>query len=330
MPLKIIQVGVGGMGAFWVNVVYGSSDWEAAAYVDINEEMLQKAAAKCDMPEDRCYTDLDKALREVKADALLDITPPMFRAEVCLKAFKAGLPVLSEKPLADTMENALKIVEEADKRNLPYAVAQNYRFNPRPRTIRKLLDEKKFGDLGYAGVVFQKGPKFPGSFRLTMDYPLVIDMSIHHFDLMRYMFNADPVTIYAKSWKPDWSWFEKDPSAAIIIEMTNGMIVHYFGSWVAQGNETPWNGDWRIQCSQGGIYWLDDKVYSSSDPMSKTEEKLVDMELIGQAYILDEFAKVLREGKTPETEGKDNLNSLAMVFSAVDSIKKGKMVEVKV
>ena len=96
---QAILVGVGGMGTCWTRCVAQSKRWNAAAYVDINRTHLMAAASRHGLPRSRCYRDFDKALREVEADAVIDVTPPRCRKKVCCAAFKAGLDVLAEKTL---------------------------------------------------------------------------------------------------------------------------------------------------------------------------------------------------------------------------------------
>jgi len=329
MPLRIIQVGVGGMGACWTQAVHESQEWEAAAYVDINPDNLAKAARDHGMDPSSCFTDLDEALRKVEADALLDITPQKSREEVTTKALRAGLPVLSEKPLSYSMESAKRIVKVAEEEGLIFMVSQNYRFHRVPRTIRRLLEERRVGEVGYVDLEFYKGPQFPGSYRIKMAQPLLEDMSIHHFDLMRYMFDSDAKSIFAVTIRPEWSWFEGDPTLAMIIEMENGVLISYGGSWVAKGLETPWEGNWRIECSEGGIYWRDGKIYLSNREEPLGEEELLPMPFEGLAYSLHEFYCSIKEKRDPETGGKDNLKSLAMVFAAIDSARRGEKVLVE-
>jgi len=253
ITFKLIQVGVGGFGRSWTDIVESSEFWDAAAYVDINEEALKEAAVAHGMPKDRCFKDLESALAKVEADAVLIVVPPKVHMEIALQSLKAGLHVLIEKPLADTMENAKRIVSEADKRSLKLMVSQNYRFRRGARTIRRLIETEKVGRPSYAIVNFHKALRF-GGFRSEMEHPLLIDMAIHHFDTMRYIFNSDPLSIYCETWKPKWSWFKGDPCAAVMIKMKNGIYVTYVGSWISLGWETTWDGDWRIECSKGGIH----------------------------------------------------------------------------
>ena len=325
--LRIIQVGVGGFGRSWTDIVDSSELWDAVAYVDINEEALKEAAAAHEMPKDRCFKDLESALASVEADAALIVVPPKVHMEIALQSLKAGLHVLIEKPLADTMENAKRIVSEADKRRLKLMVSQNYRFRRGARTVRRLIETGKVGNPSYAVVNFHKAPRFRG-FRLRMDHPLLIDMAIHHFDTMRYIFNSDPSSIYCETWRPKWSWFKGDPCATVMIKMENGVRLTYVGSWVSLGWETTWDGDWRIECSEGGIYWNEKVKSKLRDSVNEVTERFVPMPLEDRAYSLYEFAEAIRKDREPETSGKDNLKSLAMVFASLESAESGKSVSV--
>ena len=323
--LRLIQVGVGGFGRSWTDIVESSEHWEAVAYVDINEEALRDAAAEHGMPMERCFKDLESALMKVEADAALIVVPPEVHMEIALQALENGLHVLIEKPLADTMENAKRIVSEADKQSLKLMVSQNYRFRRGARTTRRLIETEKVGEPSYAAVNFHKAPRFKG-FRLKMKHPLLVDMAIHHFDLMRYLFNSDASSIYCETWRPKWSWFEGDPSAAITIKMENGVHLIYTGSWVSLGWETSWDGDWRIECSEGGIHWNEKVKFKLKDSMNEVTERFVSMPFEDRAYSLYEFAEAISKDREPETSGKDNLKSLAMVFASLDSAENGKPV----
>jgi len=334
--LRLIQVGIGSFGWSWINIVKESKYWDPVAYVDLNEEMLRKAVVAYNVPEDKCYTSLDEALNEIEADAVLIVVPPAAHAETTIKALIAGLHVLVEKPLANTMEDAKKMVAEAKRRNLKLMVSQNYRFRRGARTIKRLLETKKVGEPNYAIVNFHKSTPYKG-FRVKMACPILVDMAIHHFDLMRYFFNTDPRSLYAETWKPKWSWFEGDPCAAVIVNMEKDLKITYIGSWVSLGWETTWDGDWRIECSHGEIHWkrnggslLNNIVKVKLNGIRDAfEERLVSTFLEDRAYSLYEFAKAIRQDREPETNGEDNLKSLAMVFAAMKSAKSGKQIPIQ-
>ncbi|HET7559215.1 MAG TPA: Gfo/Idh/MocA family oxidoreductase, partial [Limnochordia bacterium] len=176
-------------------------------------------------------------------------------------------------------------------------------------------------------IEFFRGPHF-GGFRETMPQPLIVDMAIHHFDLMRYLLDAEPVSVYAQSFNPSWSWFGGDASASVLFNLRTkaGRPVHvnYAGSWCANGPDTPWNGHWRIVCAHGTLTVRDDVIQlqraGNQPPESIPVPKL---ERAGQDYLLHAFAASIQSGRPPETSGEDNLNSIGMVFQAVASAEQG-------
>src|SRR5690606_23390301 len=109
-------------------------------------------------------------------------------------------------------------------------------------------------------VEFMRGPHF-GGFREEMAYPLIIDMSIHHFDLMRFFLERDPVAVYGRSWNPPWSWYKGDASAAVTLEFDGNVVIAYNGSWCSQGREISWNANWRFECAEGVVFMQEDNVY---------------------------------------------------------------------
>jgi len=324
---SIIQVGVGGMGAVWADCVVQSKDWEPTAYVDINKKNLVAAAARHRMPKARCFTNLEKALRTVEADALLDVTPQEARKKVCCAAFDHGLDVLAEKPLAGSVADATAIIQHAANQGRTFLVAQNYRYQSAPQTARKWIASGRLGPLGYIGVQFHRGPRF-GGFRDKMDQPLVLDMTIHHLDLMRYLLGADIVAVQALTANPPWSWYKGDATAMILIEMDNGAVVNYLGSWVSRGWETSWNADWRVEGGNGVLLWENDTLSFSDRPGTKRKVRLRTMQKQHQACLLDAFARALDTGSEPETSGARNLNGFAATHAVVRAAREKRRVEV--
>jgi len=324
--IGVIQVGVGGMGQTWLRTVAASEEVEYVAWVDVDEQVLKEKCEAYGFDPQHCYTSLNEALQREEADGLINVTPPQYHKAISCTALEAGLHVLSEKPLADSMESATDIVDCAEEAGAILVIAQNYRYRDVSATLRERVMSGHYGAVGQVQVNFFKGPHF-GGFREEMDYPLIIDMSIHHFDLMRYILNADPQTVSGHSWNPQWSWFAGDASACLFFTFQNGLFVTYNGSWCSTGAETSWNGDWRIACEKGIILSQDDTVYAANigDPLRKVASK--GQRRSNQTYLLHEFYQAITEGSLPGTHGRDNLKSLRMVFGAVEAVRTGKIIE---
>ena len=344
MKLKAIHVGCGGFGGRWVQVLKGRPPVKVVALVDVDRGALEEAASKLGVPGERCFESVGKALKAVEADLLINVTPPAVHRPIALEAFKAGLHVLTEKPLADTPANCRYMVAAAARYRKKLMVSQNYRFRPWARTVRRLIDRKVLGGLGSVSLRFYKRPDFGRSYRVYMEYPLLVDMSIHHFDLMRYCVGVDPVRVYASGWRPRWSYFPHQSACQALLEMTKGVHVTYDANWVARGRETGWNGDWRIECSEGAIWVTEQegRMVVELDPgggrargrrgapvkVKAGPVKLLRMPTADQEYSLREMVSAVGEGRQPETNGRDNLKSVGMVFAAIDSIRRARPIEV--
>ncbi len=325
---RIIQVGLGAMGQGWANCVAVSDRWEAAAYVDISRSNLATAAECHGMPRSRCFRDLHAAVSTVEADAVLDVTPQQVRREVCITALDGGLHVLCEKPLADTIENAQALTAHARQANRTLMVAQNYRYQPVVQTARRFIARGLLGRVGYVGVSFHKGPHF-GGYREKMAYPLLLDMTIHHVDMMRCILGTDIAAVQGISINAPWNWNKGDATVAACLEMTDGVGVNYFGSWVSRGWETDWNAQWRIEGEKGTLLIEDSKVYVSDKHSTRRKVPLMKMAHTHQAWLLDAFATTLQKKMEPETSAGNNLNSLAATHAMTRAVREQRRVPVE-
>ncbi len=330
--MRLVVVGVRGQGNLWVKILRRSAEVEVVGYVDVVPEHLAALRAEHRVSEAQCFSNLGAALAAVRPDGVICVTPPLFHRVVATQALQAGCHVLTEKPLADTWENCRAMVAEAAHAKRVLMVGQNYRYAGAIQTLRSVIAGGTIGLPGQAAVQFFKGPHF-GGFRDEMPYPLVIDMSIHHFDLMRYVLGADPISIQAQSWNPSWSWYRGDASTAAFVEMRpvadamRVISVSYTGCWCANGGETTWNGDWKVLCDDGCVVLTGDQVRVQRRSDRPWEDVApVSMARTGQEYLLREFLAAIREGRQPETSGVDNLRSIEMVFGTVESIEQGRRV----
>lgn len=336
--MRVIQVGLGGMGNTWLRAVGRSPEVEFAGFVEIDDEIARAQSEAYNLDQSLIYKSLPEALQALEADAVLNVTPPQFHREICVAALEAGAPVLTEKPLADTLEDARAIAATAESTNLLCSVAQNYRYRPLTQTIKAVLESGELGALGAVQAEFYRGPHF-GGFREEMAHPLILDMSIHHFDLMRFFINSDAAAISARSWNPPWSWFSGDASAAVQIEFGSGVQATYAGSWCSQAFETSWNANWRFECERGALLVDDDRIFVqrllrvdegarglASAHDEARELPLIAMEREGQDYLLHEFYGAVTGGAATATTAQDNIHTMDFVFGVMRACDSGETV----
>ena len=303
----------------------------------INEKAAKKRREYFGLKSACTGTDLRTMLKTVKPDVVFDCTLPESHVSVTLEALCQGCHVLGEKPLADSMANARRMVAAAKKARKVYAVIQNRRYTPQIKAFRDLIASRKMGDLTTLNCDFYIGAHF-GGFRDKMKHVLLLDMAIHTFDAIRFISGANPVSVYCKEWNPKGSWYRHGASAVAVFEMTKGVIVTYRGSWCSEGLNTTWESDWRAVGSKGNATWdgadkLNAQVVRSRGGFfSNTGDIPVRFRksgYTGHEAIIREFLSCVRSGKRPQTVCTDNVKSLAMVFGAIESAEKGKKVKVK-
>jgi predicted dehydrogenase len=132
--IRLIQVGLGSMGSAWLRTVKASPQAEFAAFVEVDGARAASQAQAHSLDPRLVFSTLDEALAAARGagpvDGVLNITPPQAHRDVSCAALEAGLPVLSEKPLADTLDAARDIVRAAERTGVLHVVAQNYRYRP--------------------------------------------------------------------------------------------------------------------------------------------------------------------------------------------------------
>ncbi len=336
--MRAVLVGCGGISQSWLTPATQLEGLQIVGLVDIVEEAARSRAAQYNLHDAVIGTDLDKVMRDTAPDVVFNCTIPEAHAEVTLVALAQGCHVLSEKPLAESLEQARRLVEAAREADRTFAVMQNRRYNEQIRRLRAFLASGEVGNLTTLNSDFYIGAHF-GGFRDHMRHVLLLDMAIHTFDAARFLSGADPVAVYCHEWNPEGSWYDQDASAVAVFEMTGGIVYTYRGSWCAEGLPTSWEGEWRAIGTRGSVLWDGGEsfrgqvVAETGDFLSKyTDVDLpphdAGVKTDGHAGLIRDFVECVRTGTVPETVGTDNIKSLAMVMGAVESAETGKRVEI--
>jgi len=336
---NIVVVGCGQMANAWVKGALAREDASIAGFVDIKQEYAQAMADRYDLA---CgtFTDVAEALTRTNANLVFDVTIPASHYSVCSTAMSLGADVLGEKPMAESMADARELIAISDRTGRSYAVMQNRRYNANIRALEALVRSGAIGKVGYLGADFFLGPHF-GGFRDAMDSPLILDMAIHTFDQARFVTGADPVSVYCHEFNPPGSWYAGNASAICIFEMSDGSTFAYRGSWCAEGAPTSWEAQWRVQGEKGAALWDGvgapyAEVVAAGDQTGKflreferVEAPFVWSGRAGHEGCFDEMFAALKEGRPAETDCRDNIKSMAMVYGAIDSAKAGRKVDLR-
>lgn len=145
MSTRIVNIVVAGVGAFGIKHLEGLAHIEGArvlSVVDPEQEKARSAAARFGAPH--ATADLSEALALPGVDAVILCTPTPMHARQAIACLKAGKHVQVEIPLADRLDDAREVVEEAGRRSLVAMCGHTRRFNPSHQYVRQRIGAGRF------------------------------------------------------------------------------------------------------------------------------------------------------------------------------------------
>jgi predicted dehydrogenase len=332
--VNIILAGLGVRGSYWGTVINENPRCRIVAYVDPNPAALARAIeAFGDHPT---FATVEEAIDHTpEANALLLANPPIGREPQIRAAAAHGLALLVEKPLALSLQEAAHLVSIADAANIPLMVGLNFRYLAVTTATKALIAAGTVGLPAFGRFTYERWRdgnrpdlnKYP----LTMDQPMLWEQSIHHFDLLRFVYGSDPVTVEARTWNPSWSMYKSDTNVSALFTFANGLIVNYQGLW--QGGWAEPGFEWRTDCTNGVISQRDQ--FGALHYAQKFDKALTAIELPQHRLwitetkgLLDAFVGTVLDHQVLECSGQDHLLSLAMVEACVLSSQTGNSVQI--
>ncbi len=330
--MRIVQVGMGGWGQDWASRVFPDVPGaQLVGCVDGRPASLTATRRLGLLDKDVMFGSLDAALDQLEFTAVLVTTDLPSHMVVAKEALKAGKHVLTEKPFAPTLAEAKEAVDLAESLGLTLMVSQNYRFFPAVRAVQKLMREASLGKLLHIDLDFRRysppNPKGLAGHR-NWAQPLLLDMSIHHFDLLRAVIGTEPTSVYCRARNPAWAGYKDPPEGSATIDFDKDVTVNYRGSWIHPGPETLWAGEWRMEFEKGEVWWtsrgdfssdLQDQVWIYDRAAERRSVALPQLARTDRAGALEAFVTAVDNGTEPESSGRENLGSLALAHTAIES-----------
>lgn len=340
MKHKILLLGLGFWGRYWMNII-GKTERCELAGVAGSEKEIDELSKEFGFSKEIGFTDYREAIENTDANVAIIVLPAIMHFDAASLALKNGMNIIMEKPLAMDIEEAQRLLEiKKDYPNQKFMASQNYRWRPHNQAIKNAINEGLIGNVESVLVEFRKQEDLQG-YRAGLDQPLLRDVCIHHFDLIRFFTGKNCEEVYCKSYRPSWSEFDGRASTEALITMEDGINVTYNGSWAARGKESSWDGNFTITGSKGCLTLdANDDVYLYS--FSKNESVIMvqgseqgvllekpKMEFTEMEYGFNMFMDCIENNIVPETSLEDNFKSFAMVSAGLESVEKGAIIKCK-
>jgi predicted dehydrogenase len=335
-PLRVVQVGVGLWGRSWAELVARARGFRLVGVVDAGAA-ARVWAEGLGVP---VFRRLEQALGAVQPELVLLVSPPATHRPLAETALAAGSHVVIEKPLAPALADAQAIADASRSHGRIAMVAQNYRFRRQARALAALVRD---GELGRLHVIRSECRRdlraawiSPRDWRGRMPHPYLLDMAIHHVDLVRAITGREIAEADARSWPVPDGPFRHDPAVEAILTLTDGTPVAYHGTWAQSfGRETSWNGDWELVGSLGRATWtggvgnaLRGTVTVERYGDGSRRASLPVLPALDRLGVLHEARRAIRAGDEPECSAADNVRTLAAVLAIARSTEERRPVRV--
>jgi UDP-N-acetylglucosamine 3-dehydrogenase len=308
--------------------VVGTGFWgknHARVYKDLQETDLlavcdldaARAKAVADQFGAKPYTNVRRMLQNEEIKAVSVCTWSTSLARVAIEAVKAGKHVLVEKPMAASVKQAERLVDEAKRKRVHLTVGFLMRFIPGLQQMKKAVEEKTIGELVSASA--KRVSQWP---ERIGDVGVVKDTAIHDIDVMLYLFNEDPIAVYAKTGSMRHKKFED--YAQIMLTFEKGKTAFIESNWLtpyktriltATGSEAIMNLDYITQELR-----IED-ARETVQPRYPTTEPL--------KLELRHFANCVLGKEKPLITGLDGLRALRIAEAALKSSSSGRIIKLK-
>jgi len=190
--INVAVVGIGNMGRHHARVYSELKEANLVALADLNEN----GAAVAKKFGCRFYRDYREMLKKEKIDAISVAVPTKLHEEIALHCIDAGKHVLIEKPIAENIESAQRIIEAGRKKSVVVAVGHIERFNPAVQKLKEIIAQGKLGEI--TSIIARRVGIFPPQIK---DANVVVDLAVHDIDVFNFLLERSPKSIYAMAGK---------------------------------------------------------------------------------------------------------------------------------
>ena len=301
------------------------------------------------------YTDFYSALEITRPDAVCISTYPDTHEAYAIKSFESGCHVFIEKPLADSVEGAIRVTEAAKKANKKLLVGYILRYHPSWEKFTELAREMGKPLVMRMNLNQQShGPKWTVHRNLMKSLSPIVDCAVHYIDIMCQMTRSTAIQVSAIGARltddiPEWNY----NYGQLQIRFEDGSIGWYEAGWGPMVSDNAFfikdvfgpRGAVSIVAREASASGKSDSIDSHTktesikihyadldqeDEFVKTDEYLDlqdepnHQELCNREQIY--FLKSIQEDLDLSSATEDAVNSLKIAFACDESVKTGQTV----
>ena len=309
MTLNVGVIGTGVMGEHHARIYDQSNKTKLIGVADTDKKLANQTAKKY---HTKAYTD-HKKLLEQNLDAVSIAVPTKIHREIALDAIEAGVHVLLEKPIADTLKHADEIIKKTEEKNIKLLIGHIERFNPAIAAFKKKQD--KLGKIVSISAR-RVGPNNPR----IRDVGVITDLGVHDIDVMSYIYGEKVLNVHANAGA---ILHKFEDHAAILLGFSNGNAGTIETNWL-----TPHKVRKLTITGTHDIAYVD---YIKQKVKFFTDQgfDLIKLEKREPLRIeINHFIDCIQNNKKPLVGGAEGRHALNVALAAVESYHKNKLIPI--
>jgi UDP-N-acetylglucosamine 3-dehydrogenase len=217
--MKIVQIGTGGWGKNHTRVL--SELGVLVAVCDADSQRSKEYGEKYSVNH---YETLDELLASEEFDGAFVVTPTSTHTEIAKKLLEAKKHVFVEKPMTYKSEDGERLAKLAEKNKVILTCGYIERFNPAVDVVKKIVKEKKFGEL--VMLEFHRENRMPLHIK---DVGIIYDTSVHDIDTANWLFDDMPHVVFARAGRIK---HEHEDFASIMLGYKNDKVAIISSNWI--------------------------------------------------------------------------------------------------
>jgi predicted dehydrogenase len=338
---KIGCVGAGMIMAECHLAAYKEAGFPVVAIASRTKANAAKVAKRWGIPT---VHDTPEALIEDKSVEIIDLAfppdqqPALIRRALKQKHIKA---ILAQKPLALSLGEAIKLRDEAQKAGKSLSVNQNMRYDQSMRVLKQIIDSGALGDIVFAQIDMHAIPHWQ-SFLEDYDRLTLSNMSVHHLDVLRFLF-GDPEEITTLTRKDPRTKFDHSDGITVsTMKFPSGVL--------AVSLEDVWSGprqdgykddqhiNWRVEGTQGVAKGTIGWPTGAASTLTYASAKTTDGKWVTPKWetmwfphafvgVMEQLQHAVKTRTPPTLSVADNVKTMALVEAGYRSIDKGRAVK---
>ena len=339
MRHKLAVIGCGGMAKSHAGRLEPIYDrLEVTALVDLDQSRAE-AVSELLPNHPPCFTDYHDALD--LCDVVLQVLPHHLHAPVTIDCLNAGKHVLAEKPLANSEEECLAMIEAAKRNRRTLMVAYCMRFHPLLVEMKRLIETETYGKCFQLSIwTEQHTEREPSNWMCraeTLGGGQLFSHGCHYIDLMLWMM-GNPVSGCHAGSNFCTPWMEREGTSNVVIRFENGAMGYHFGTWGAMGTRHGYA--FHAHCEKGmleadirgGKLYLHHQMMPHTPGEAENAKTTLLLEAPSAKPTTEEmihFLDCVESGRVPATGPEESLQGLRVIWKLYEAEEQGKLADLR-